>query len=184
MGTVSISGKTFEIYGEKAAAITYLLARLDAAAWTTASGANKDRALVSATRMLDRQNWIGQKDVDSQALEFPRTDLVDKDGNAVDNVVVPLLVEEANYELALSILKDASTQDRATTGSNVKGVAAGSAKVQFFRPMSGTKLPTVAHEMVGLWLEGSDPSGNAAFGTGGASTFDDIDQWGRVIGFP
>ncbi len=184
MGTVSISGNTFDIYGEKAAAVTYMTARLDAAAWTTASGANRDRALVSATRMLDRNNWIGQRTVGAQALEFPRTDLVDKDGNAVSDATVPVLVEEANYELALAILKDASTQDKATTGSNVKGVKAGSAAVQFFRPTSGTKLPTTVHEMIGLWLEGGDIGGNAVFGTGGVSTFDDIDQWGRVIGFP
>ncbi len=188
MGTVTVGGVVFNIYGTRNAADDYMKPRLGADAWNTASSGDKDKALVSGTRFIDRQNWQGQRTSPSQTPpEFPRTGLTGKDGNAVGSVSVPLLVEEANYEMALLILADATVTDKQTTGSNVKGVKAGSVAVDFFRQTDGSKLPTVAHELIGLWLDGaggSDSTGNCASGADGVSTFDDIDQWGRTVGFP
>ena len=156
MGTVSIGGTSFDIYGTLAAANTYMNARLGAESWSVADATNKSKALVSATRFVDRQNWQSQKvDIATpQALEFPRTGLIDKDGIAVSELAVPVLVEEATYEMALSILADATVTDNASAGSNVKLVKAGTAEVRFFRQTTGSKLPTAAHELIGLWLEG------------------------------
>ncbi len=187
MGTVTISGTSFDIYGTLAAAVTYMKARVGATAWDAVGSTDRSKALVSGTRFLDRQNWQGQKTSGVQALEFPRTGLVDKDGNDVGSVAVPLLVEEANYEMALAILEDATIVENANSGTNTKRVKAGSAEVEFFRQTDGTKLPTIIQELIGLFLEGSGTSsdtGNLASGTGECSTFEDIDQWGRVRGFP
>ena len=188
MGQVTIGGTTFEIYGTRTAAINYMKARLGADAWNSASSSDKDRALVSATRKIDRENWIGDKTAPApgQPLEFPRTGLIDKDGVAVGSVNVPLLVEEANYELALVLLDDATKQDSGDTSSNTKRVKAGSAEVEFFRQTAGHAFPDIIQDLIGLWLDGLDfaGSGNADFGTDGCSTFDDIDQWGRTRGFP
>lgn len=189
MGTVTISGTAFEIYGTRAGADTYMAARLGNTAWKGASSGDKDKSLVSATRYLDRQNWINQRTdiLTPQPLEFPRTGLVDKDGTAVSSATVPVIVEEANYEMALILLEDATASENATSGSNVKAVGAGSAKVEFFRQVTGTKLPTTIQELIGLWLEGSGvaaATGNLASGTGECSTFEDSDQWGRTVGFP
>lgn len=183
-GTVTISGTSYDIYGTKTLATAYMRARIGADAWNSATGANRDKALVSSTRMLDRQNWVGQKTVDSQPLEFPRTGLTDKDGNAVASDVPPVLVEEASYELALAILADATVQENITTGSNTKSVKAGSAAVSFFRATDGTKLPSVVQELAGIFLEGGAPSPGCASGTDGVSSFDDVDQWGLNRGFP
>ncbi len=187
MGTVTIKGTVFEVYGTRALADDYMKARLGASAFTSAGGADRDRALVTGTRWIDRQNWAGQAtDVPpAQVLQFPRTGLVDKDGNAVGSVAVPLLVEEANYELALILLQDATAQDKTSTASNVKAVGAGSARVQFFRPDPGTKLPAVAQELIGIFLEGGvSGAGNLATGADACSTFEDIDQFGLNRGFP
>lgn len=189
MGTVTISGTAFDIYGTRAAADTYMSARLGNESWKGASSSDKDKSLVSGTRYIDRQNWQGQKTdlITPQPLEFPRTGLTDKDGNAVGSVLVPLLVEEANYEMALTILADTTASDNATSGSNIKAVRAGTAEVKFFRAEDGTKLPTTIHEMIGLWLDGnltSASTGNLVTGDDGCSTFTDIDQWGRNRGFP
>lgn len=183
-GTVTISGTSYDIYGTKVLATAYMAARIGAEAWTTATAANRDKALVSATRWLDRQNWQGQKTVAAQPLEFPRTGLTDKDGNAVASDVPPVLVEEASYEMALAILADASVQANITTGSNTKRVKAGSAEVEFFRATDGTKLPSIAQELAGVFLDGGARSAGCAKGTDGESTFTDLDQWGRTRGFP
>ena len=183
-GTVTISGTSYDIYGTKVLATEYMRARIGADAWNTASSGDKDKALVSSTRWLDRQNWQGQKTVVSQPLEFPRTGLTDKDGNAVASDIPPVLVEEAGYEMALEILADASVQSNITTGSNTKRVRAGSAEVEFFRATGGTKLPSIAQEMAGVFLDGGARSTGCAKGTDGVSTFTDLDQWGRTRGFP
>lgn len=189
MGTVTIGGTTYNIYGTSAAADAYLAARVvgsEAAAWEDLDADDRSKALVSGTRYLDRQNWNGQRTVLAQDLEFPRTGLTDKDGNAVDDATVPLLMEEANYELALALNADATILDKGSTASNTKSVKAGSASVSFFRATDGAKLPSVAFELVGLFLGGSDTSntGPLATGTDGESAFGDIDQWGRTRGFP
>ena len=184
MGTVTISGNDFDIYGEAADADIYFLARVGAGVWDTASVEDRAKAQVSATRWLDRQNWVGQRTVLAQALEFPRTGLVDKDGNDVGSVSVPVLVEEASYELALLVLTDASVQANATTGSNTRRVKAGSAEVEFFRPTDGTKLPTIAFEMIGLWLGGTGGLGATASGCDETSTFADANPLGFIAGLP
>ncbi len=187
MGQVTISGTNFDVYGTRAAADTYMIARIGSS-WTASSSTDRNRALVSATRQLDRQNWTGERVAvaPGQPLEFPRTGLVDKDGIAVSSASVPLIMEEANYELALELLADPAVQEAGSTGSNTKKVKAGSTSVEFFRPTSGTKFPTIIQELVGLWLESADPAdtGNVAFGTDGCSTFEDIDNWGLDKGFP
>ncbi len=186
MGTVEIGGTTFQVYGDRAEADTYFTARIGAEIWTSSSGGIKDKGLVSATRDLDRNNWINQKTVLSQPLEFPRLNLTDKDGNDVLDNVVPLLMEEACYELALLILTDAAVQSSTGTGSNIKAVGAGSAKVEFFRPTAGTQLPSIVQELVGLWLEGINQAGvgNFASGTDGESSFCDRDRFGVIRGYP
>ncbi len=166
MGQVTISGNVFEIYGTRAAADIYMSARLGAEAWDDASTIDKDKALVSAARFFDRQNWQGKKEADVQPLEFPRTGLVDKDGDPVDSTKVPIEMEEGGYELGLSLLDDPTVQENVNTGSNTKRVKASTVEVEFFTITEGLKFPDLIHELVSLWLESTvATTGPRAFGT-------------------
>lgn len=188
MGSVVINGNTYQIYGDQAGATVYHDASLgDAAgAWAVAAPATTQRkALVAATRLLDRQRWkgipVGAPAIDV-VLEWPRTGVTDRYGNAVSSLTVPDDVIVACYELAAMILNDASVQDNATSGSNVASVQAGPAAVSFFRPTLGQtgRFDTKIQELVGQYLGGSSTSeGSAeAFGTDFASSFDSEDSYG------
>ncbi len=183
MGQVTIGGTVFEIYGTEADADNYMKARWGSETWIDADAADKRQTLVSATRMIDRENWLGQRTVSAQSLEFPRTGLTDKDGNAVDSATVPLAVEEANYELALALLNDAAVQEADTTGSNVKRVKAGSAEVQFFRPTDGTPFPTIANDLLKTFRESGALAGLAS-GSDEVSAFCDPNPHGLTEGYP
>jgi len=180
MGTVSIGSDTFDIYGTEAGAKSYLAGRLGVSAWTDADSNDKRRALVEATRWLDRANWQGLKTdlVTPQALEFPRTGLTDKDGQSVDSATVPLDVEYACYELAVVLLDDAAKPDSPDGGSNVKRAKAGPAEVEFFVGTQGDfpRFPTRAHELIRSFLEGASTlAAPWASDTSGETAFDDDD---------
>lgn len=87
-------------YSTPEQADAYFATRLFVSEWTTASRAQKDLALIEATRFLDKFNFKGCKTDPNQDHEFPRTYL---DGYAVDTVPEPILM--AQFEIALAFLK-------------------------------------------------------------------------------
>jgi hypothetical protein len=181
MGTVTISGNSFDVYGTSADLKTYMLAHMNSTAYDNASSGDRKKAHVSATRWLDRANWAGDKTSSSQALEFPRTGLTDKDGNDVASDAVPTVVEHACYELILYLLDDATATQSDDQGSNVKRVKAGSAEVEFFKGTDGKKsrFPTEANELIRYFLEGQTSIVTPyAPGTDAESSFDDDDYYG------
>src|SRR5688572_15182989 len=93
-------------YANAADGDAYHEGHLYAAAWTAASAANKDAALVMATRLIDGQfQFNGLKANDAQALQWPREDCHDPDGDeALPADAVPKAVIEATCELARELL--------------------------------------------------------------------------------
>lgn len=59
-------------YCDSTYADSYFEDRLYADVWNNASATQKDQALVTATRAIDRQFLIGSKKTDGQVLQFPR----------------------------------------------------------------------------------------------------------------
>lgn len=53
---------------------SYFLTRLGSDSWFSATTERRNAALVTATRAIDRLNFILDKDEADQTLEFPRTD--------------------------------------------------------------------------------------------------------------
>ena len=199
MGTVTISGSTFTIYGAQSSplagsALEYFYGSLQhSAAWTAASSATQAAALVSATRLLDRQRWAGEKTSDAQALAWPRTGVTDAEGNAVDSAEIPTKVIQACYEVAAQMVADAAFENSSSASSNIKSVNSGSVGVAYFAPESKGRFPTVIAELCSEFLLGSTfdagatdgLSGGSLFGAGGLdneSVFDDADAFGVVRG--
>jgi hypothetical protein len=79
---------------------------LYASAWTAATLANKEKALVMASRLIDGQfQFAGWKAKETQSLQWPRMSVRDPDGEsdlAAD--VVPVVVRDATCELARELL--------------------------------------------------------------------------------
>lgn len=69
--------------------------------WSALSGDAQDATLIYATRYLDaRARWEGVKTFSASALRWPRTGVVDRDGETVADNVVPFQVKQATAELA------------------------------------------------------------------------------------
>jgi len=198
MGTVSIAGKTFDIYGEHLtddsgppvveSASTYFAASLNASAWNDATLDDQARALVTAGRIFDKQLWVGTPtDPDTpQPLAWPRTGVPDCDGIAATTTDIPMKIVEGSYELALAILADAAVQTQTNTGSNTKRVLArkkvGDLEVEdeteYFSPTNsganaGTRFPTQVQELIKCYVGGT--LGGATVAGGAASNFIDWD---------
>jgi hypothetical protein len=82
-------------------------------AWSSLSTANAEACLIWATDLLDKQmEWHGNKATSTQSLRWPREDVSDADGYAVDNDSVPLFLWEATAEYARWLsLKDRTLED-------------------------------------------------------------------------
>ena len=81
-------------YATEAEAILYFSGRLNADAWDDADSYERDKALINATRIIDRLNFKGTKTVDAQVLQFPRD----------NDTVVPDDIKSACSEIALALL--------------------------------------------------------------------------------
>jgi hypothetical protein len=179
MGTVSISGKTFDIYGEHLtddtgpplviSASTYFAGSLNASAWNDASLDDQARAQVTAGRIFDKQSWVGAMTdpTTPQPLAWPRTGVPECDGIVADPDEIPERVILGSYEYALAILQDAATQTQTNTGSNVRRVLArkkvGDLEVEdeteyFSATNSGinsaTRFPATVQEYISCYVGG------------------------------
>lgn len=127
----------------------------------------KSKALITATRMLDRQTWMGEKADDAQALQWPRTGVTDKYGNAVSDASVPQQILDATCELALMLTTDASVETKSNTNGNTKYLKAGEAEIGYFRPTRGGRFPTIIQELIAQFLAGAASAGSGgSYATG------------------
>jgi hypothetical protein len=128
MPSVTINTVDYPVYESVADADAYLAADFSrAAGWAALTGDDKPMALVSATRLLQRQSW--------------------RDG-VPDTEAAPQAVADATALLAADIALKPALGDSGSTASNVKAVGAGSAKVEFFRPSAGQVLPSAAYDLL------------------------------------
>jgi len=89
------NGSTLPIYGTVEKADNYFGMMLEGQRWSYTDRLRKVQALVSATRRIDRLNFIGVQANPAQPLQFPRG----------TDTLVPVEIEQATYELALVLLK-------------------------------------------------------------------------------
>lgn len=93
-------------YANVADGDAYYDGHLYASAWTAATLANKEKALVFASRLIDAQfQFDGGKVKETQALQWPREGCLDPDaGSPVASNVVPKPVIQATCEMARELL--------------------------------------------------------------------------------
>jgi hypothetical protein len=93
-------------YASAADGDAYHDGHLYATAWVAATLANKEKALVMATRLIDGQvQFAGWKTTDTQALQWPRVSVRDPDGeDDLPPDAVPAAVRDATCELARELL--------------------------------------------------------------------------------
>ena len=158
-------------YASAADGDAYHLGHSYASAWTGATTAQKEAALVMATRLIDAyMEFGGEKNVSGQALQWPRYGCVDMDrgggGTGVlsgwvvrlgcfSSAAVPACVVAATCEMARELLSDDRTAEWAGQGLLSSGV--GAVKQVFDRLGKPTVLSRVTMALlrkVGYAVEG------------------------------
>jgi hypothetical protein len=173
MPTVDIEGNTYEVYADVDEADAYLEAAMHADAWRAEEDEDvKARALVSATRTLERQRWKGDKLETSpeQTLSWPRTN-TGIDG--VSDTEVPDNIINASIEMANALVGGYDLQSEQNTSQKIQSLQAGSVSLSYFRGAEGDVLrfPLIITELLSGYLAGSDTivGGGVADGTDGVS---------------
>ena len=109
-----------ESYASVADADAYFTARAGTTTWAAASTASKEQALRDATTYLDLTygpRWVGRRVHESQALDWPRQFISDRDGFPVDSDEIPTRIKYATIEAALMALSENLLPDIAEPGS-------------------------------------------------------------------
>ena len=69
--------------------------------WSALTEVQQNGYAVMSCRILNEQmNWDGWQTSDTQSLDLPRSGMVDKNGNSIDNDEIPTEVQNAQSELA------------------------------------------------------------------------------------
>jgi len=113
----SVGGTSSNSYCTLGEAETYHDTRLDNTAWSGATGDHKIRALITFTQLLDEWiRWDGSTNTSTQALQWPRIDVLDRHGVEYSALVIPQFVKDAESEGALWLLVSDRMADADTRG--------------------------------------------------------------------
>lgn len=159
MPSVTINAVVYSVYANVATADAYMNASTQDQfdTWSALTTDEKSRGLVSATRLIDRQRWLGEKTDPLQELAFPRTGLTDCDGTEIDPDTVPQQVVDASILLALDLASGSSVATAATTEDLTKRLKAGSVELEKFRADQSlaTRFPLPVMELLSCFMAGS-----------------------------
>ena len=116
---------------------TYMTGKLDSDAWDDATAAEKQTALTQATRIIDRLNFIGAKNVATQVNQFPR---------GIDTTV-PTDIRDASIEVAFALL-DGVNPDLERENLNVVAQGLSSARSTYDRSFADARIAAGVPSMV------------------------------------
>ena len=89
--------------------------------WSAATEEQKQNAIREATRYLDlHYYWDGYKVYEDQALKWPRYEMYDEDGNAIDEETIPEVLKQACAYLALKVIEGDTLLEDFDNESKVK----------------------------------------------------------------
>lgn len=174
METVTIETVEYEVYAGIETADEYLAADFLATTWRAETDEDqKARALVTATRLLDRTLWIGTKEDEDQLHAWPRTGTGLSD---IDDDEVPQEITDASIVLAKLIHAGSPVVTAVSSASNVKRQQAGSVSQEFFSPIimgEPGRWPQEVLELIRRYISGAGfLGGSIATGVCGQSAFD------------
>ena len=100
------SGTAANTYLSDVEFTTYAAGSLSSSRVSASTSDTRERALRTATRMIDRLLFDGEATVYAQALQWPRRSVTDPDrwGYSLSEVAIPRRVREASAEMALALL--------------------------------------------------------------------------------
>lgn len=133
-------------YATEAQARAYNDAHVSGATYTDADSDVQKRALVTATRLIDSfVTFKGYKTTSTQALEFPRTGVVDEvSGVVFDPTTVPIDVTYATSEYARLLIVQDPTKPSDVDLAGLAAMKAGDVELTFRDPTTASQSPNTA----------------------------------------
>lgn len=154
MPTVNATAKSASAnsYVTLAEADTYHDERLHNAEWSAASSADKERAVIWATGVLEANfNWYGIKRTREQSLQWPRYGVTDESGYTIDEDTIPVRLKDATSVLAyLLIVSDRTKLDGDSESAGLKslGIGSGEVEIEFNANDRKVEIPTFIANML------------------------------------
>jgi hypothetical protein len=143
------NGTTSDSYVSVLDADAFHATHLYALDWTAATGANKEKALKMATRILDEKiDWSGSRATTTQALAWGRTG-ISSDGIAVSSSIVPQAIKNATAEFAKHLLSGDTTGN--ADGKGLTSLSVGSISLTFDKTDTAGVMPSIVQEMLRGW---------------------------------
>ena len=78
----------------------------ESAAWLALTNDQRSQLLIEATRILETYVYGGTRTTTTQALSWPRANLVSREGTIVNSQTIPKLLEAAQCEMAAWLLTE------------------------------------------------------------------------------
>lgn len=110
------------------------------------SNGTKEAALVTASRRINEESFVGYKVSTTQALKWPRYDAADEDGTLYATDSIPEPVKQAVYLTALELLRVDFLQENYL--DNVDFMSTGTVQIKQFTQGSVGKLPAEARRLL------------------------------------
>jgi hypothetical protein len=175
--TLNTVSDPIEVYADLEEANHYLAGNIASTNWFAASDNARKQALVTATRIFNRECWLGELLATSgQGLVFPRT------STGIDGAdgVIPEDIFFGAIELAMALIDGNTVQTNAQPGQQaIESLKAGSVQITYFRGAQAFqnefgRYPLPVQELVGRYLCGSVTAvAGSTFGTDGVSVTSD-----------
>ena len=126
--------------------------------WADLTAAQMNGYAVMSCRVLNEQiDWDGWQTDADQALDLPRSGMVDKNGNAIDNDEIPTEVQNAQCELARLLAERDRTADPDTAG--FKQIGVGPINLVIDKADRAPVLPDAVWNMVKYFGDKANPKG-------------------------
>ena len=158
---VNIVSNPYPVYADLAESEEFMLADPNYDTWDALGDTTQSRYLVSATRLLDKQDWKGDQTSSSQELQWPRSD-TGIDG--VDDNIVPAAIIQASVLLAYELSQGSDVESTKNQAQKIHSLKAGSVGITYFRGAEGTptRFQTQVQELLKDYLAGSSSTLGAA----------------------
>lgn len=142
-------------YCTLAEANTYHESHPYSSTWDAATDDEKNRALVTATRLLDEQyTWEGEAANDTQALQWPREAVLDHlQLSYIDEAVIPSRLKDATAEFARQVLAGNRMADSDVETQGISSFSAGSVSFSFREDVDASAYvtPVAVRNMIPTW---------------------------------
>jgi hypothetical protein len=138
---------TANSYATVAEADAYYEARPFSSSWQEMTTLEKTVSLVYATRLLDEQSdWFGTRSTTIQALRWPRSGALDRDGETLEATELPVDIKRATMELAQWVKMADRTAEPDTAGYGA--ITVGPLSVTIDRSDRKAVLPAIVATML------------------------------------